>query len=173
MGNQAGLGELLRGLVSLGGGALSYNEPFIVYLDAIARGVGRLLAGATMPGYDYWSPSRVIPYTINEFPLWTFLFADLHPHLIAMPFGMLGVGIALNWVLGAGSWKLKAGGWKLETGSWKLGSLSPCFLVSLLPRFLVSLFPRFLVSSFPRFLVSLFPCLLSYSSSSSSAPSAR
>ncbi|MCX6031356.1 MAG: DUF2298 domain-containing protein [Chloroflexi bacterium] len=131
-GNQAGLGELLRGLVSLGGGALSYNEPVIVYVDAIARGLGRLLAGATLPGYDYWQPSRVIPYTINEFPLWTFLFADLHPHLIAMPFGMLVVGIALNWILEAGSWKL-------EAGSSRLVSLSPCFLVSLSTFLLVIL----------------------------------
>ncbi|MDT9150879.1 DUF2298 domain-containing protein, partial [Escherichia coli] len=31
---------------------------------------------------DYWASSRVIPYTINEFPYWSFLYADLHPHLI-------------------------------------------------------------------------------------------
>jgi YYY domain-containing protein len=47
-------------------------------------------------GFDYWSPSRVIPYTINEFPFWTFLFADLHPHLISMPFGMAAVGLSLH-----------------------------------------------------------------------------
>jgi YYY domain-containing protein len=58
-----------------------------------------LVTGAAAPAYDYWAASRVIPYTINEFPLWTFTFADLHPHLIAMPFGVLVIGLALDWVL--------------------------------------------------------------------------
>ncbi len=62
-----------------------------------------LLAGQLPPGFDYWASSRVIPETINEFPFWTFLFADLHPHLIAMPFGMLVVGLAANRVIAAGS----------------------------------------------------------------------
>ncbi|HEX9068906.1 MAG TPA: DUF2298 domain-containing protein, partial [Ktedonobacterales bacterium] len=51
------------------------------------------------PTYDYWASSRVIPClgnrgnpnvpcydtTINEFPYWSFLYADLHAHLIALP----------------------------------------------------------------------------------------
>lgn len=61
--------------------------------------LGSQLRGVAAPRYDYWAASRVIPNTINEFPLWTFTFADLHPHLIAMPFGLLVVGVALNWAL--------------------------------------------------------------------------
>ncbi|GAB4204058.1 MAG: hypothetical protein OHK0022_28850 [Roseiflexaceae bacterium] len=38
-------------------------------------------------------PSRVIPNTINEFPFWSFLFADLHPHLIALPITLLAAGL--------------------------------------------------------------------------------
>ena len=34
----------------------------------------------------FWDSSRVIPNTINEYPLWTFLFADLHAHALVMPF---------------------------------------------------------------------------------------
>ncbi len=64
--------------------------------------LGRLGGRSWLP-YDYWAASRVIPYTINEFPLWTFVFADLHPHLIAMPFGLLVVGLALNWMAGQGA----------------------------------------------------------------------
>jgi uncharacterized membrane protein len=62
-------------------------------------GVVHVIGGTPWPGYDFWGPSRVMPFTINEFPFWTFLFADMHPHLIAMPLGMLVVGLALNWVL--------------------------------------------------------------------------
>jgi uncharacterized membrane protein/4-amino-4-deoxy-L-arabinose transferase-like glycosyltransferase len=47
-------------------------------------------------GYNFWDPSRIIPNTINEFPYWSFLFADLHPHLINMPFTIFTVGLALN-----------------------------------------------------------------------------
>lgn len=68
-------------------------------LRQLAAWLRSLLAGAPPPGFDYWAASRVIPETINEFPFWTFLFADLHPHLIAMPFGMLVVGLAANRVL--------------------------------------------------------------------------
>ena len=68
-----------------------------------------LVSGRSLPEYDYWAASRVIPNTINEFPLWTFVFADLHPHMIAMPFGLLVVGLALNWVA-----RVEAGNWKLE-----------------------------------------------------------
>ena len=34
----------------------------------------------------FWDSSRVIPAGINEYPLWTFLFADLHAHALVMPF---------------------------------------------------------------------------------------
>ena len=68
-----------------------------------------LVTGRSLPEFDYWAASRVIPNTINEFPLWTFVFADLHPHMIAMPFGLLVVGLALNWVA-----RVEAGNWNLE-----------------------------------------------------------
>lgn len=96
-----------RGGWSWAGGALAVLLALLMgNLDALGQLVGRvqaLLAGAVPPGFDYWASSRVIPQTINEFPFWTFLFADLHPHLIAMPFGLLVVGLAANWVLMAGA----------------------------------------------------------------------
>lgn len=45
---------------------------------------------------DYWSASRVIPYTINEFPYFSFIFGDLHAHVIAMPFVLLAIMLILN-----------------------------------------------------------------------------
>ena len=39
--------------------------------------------------FDFWGPSRIVAHTINEFPFWSFLFADFHPHLIDMPFTLV------------------------------------------------------------------------------------
>ncbi len=66
-------------------------------LDAIKR--AKAVHSFSIP-YSYWNPSRVIPFTINEFPFWSFLFADLHPHLIAIPFTVLY--LALMWEFWAG-----------------------------------------------------------------------
>jgi len=65
--------------------------------------------------YWWWRASRVITeYSlaqewheiIDEFPFFSYLLGDLHPHVLAMPFGLLVVGVALNIFLG---------GWKGET----------------------------------------------------------
>ncbi len=48
--------------------------------------------------FDYfWATSRVIPNTINEFPFWSLAFADLHAHLLAMPFAFTFVALLLVW----------------------------------------------------------------------------
>ncbi|MFL5734040.1 MAG: DUF2298 domain-containing protein [Chloroflexia bacterium] len=46
--------------------------------------------------FDFWGPSRIVAHTINEFPFWSFLFADFHPHLIDMPFTLLMAALCLN-----------------------------------------------------------------------------
>jgi YYY domain-containing protein len=50
------------------------------------------LAHLPIPGFDYWRSSRVIPTTINEYPFWSFLFADLHAHVIDLPIVVLLIG---------------------------------------------------------------------------------
>ena len=42
-----------------------------------------LLTRARFDGF--WATSRVIPDTINEYPVWTALFADLHAHFLGFP----------------------------------------------------------------------------------------
>jgi YYY domain-containing protein len=44
----------------------------------------------------WWATSRVIPgFAIDEYPLWTTLFADLHGHFLALP--VLVVGLMWGW----------------------------------------------------------------------------
>jgi YYY domain-containing protein len=42
---------------------------------------------------------RDIDYTINEFPAFSFLLGDLHPHVLSLPFAVLAVAIAYRWFL--------------------------------------------------------------------------
>jgi YYY domain-containing protein len=60
-----------------------------------------LLAHVQPPAFDYWQSSRIIPFTINEFPFWSFLFSDLHPHVIDMPIAVLMLGILAALLLSA------------------------------------------------------------------------
>jgi YYY domain-containing protein len=46
----------------------------------------------------FWATSRVIKDTINEYPLWSLLFADLHAHVLAMPLLLLFAAQALQLV---------------------------------------------------------------------------
>ena len=66
----------------------------------------------------WWHASRVIHdkdllgnsiEVIDEFPFFSFLLGDMHPHVLALPFAILAVALALNLLLGAGSWKREAG----------------------------------------------------------------
>ncbi|NCP87343.1 MAG: hypothetical protein CO094_07275 [Anaerolineae bacterium CG_4_9_14_3_um_filter_57_17] len=69
-----------------------------------AQGIFKLLTGqGELPigwGEWYWNPSRVIPSgpgnEITEFPLFTFLYSDLHAHMISLPLATLMLGWALS-----------------------------------------------------------------------------
>jgi len=77
----------------------------ISHFDTVLSGASEVISGnAELPGSPgdwYFSASRPIlhdgPDTpIVEFPYFSFLYADLHPHLLTMPFFALG----FSWVLG-------------------------------------------------------------------------
>jgi len=58
--------------------------------------------------FNYWWPSRAVwddlpadeqtrrVYNITEFPLFSFLLGDLHPHVLSLPWTLLAVALALN-----------------------------------------------------------------------------
>ena len=51
---------------------------------------------SSMLSFNYWTSSRVIPNTINEFPFFSFLQGDLHPHMISITFQLLVILLLLN-----------------------------------------------------------------------------
>ena len=104
IGNLDAMGQVLRRL------AEQTQTPFqsqIPGLQTLVRAVSGAIhvysTGGRLSGFDWWAPSRVLPGTINEFPFWSFLFADLHPHMMSMPFTILFLALALNLVAGYGA----------------------------------------------------------------------
>jgi YYY domain-containing protein len=107
IGNLDGAGQLLRNLANLSTSPFQSSLPGLQTAVRAVDGLRMVVAnGASLPAYDFWGPSRVIPATINEFPYWSFLFADLHPHLIGIPFAALFLGVLLVLVRsGAQDWR--------------------------------------------------------------------
>jgi len=103
MGNLTAPVQLLSGWAQVGAREVAPSKiPGLTALKQLGAGLWSVIRGeAEMPAFDYWTrATRVIPNTINEFPYFSFLFADLHPHMIAMPFAILALAFALNIVLG-------------------------------------------------------------------------
>ena len=40
-----------------------------------------------------------IDYTIQEFPFFSFMLGDMHPHVMAIPFGLLLIALSWNWLI--------------------------------------------------------------------------
>jgi uncharacterized membrane protein len=100
VGNLDGFGQIVRVLAERSTIQVQSALPGVEVLVAGMVGLMQVATGrATLPPYDFWGPSRVIPNTINEFPYWSFLFADLHPHLISMPIALLLLGVILAGIL--------------------------------------------------------------------------
>jgi len=100
MGNLEGLLEVLH--------ARGIGSPsFWSWLDVIQEPVPSLSAGQWAPQrfFWWWQASRVVrDYTpwgdsqmvIDEFPAFSFLLGDMHPHVLALPFVLLVLALALN-----------------------------------------------------------------------------
>lgn len=83
--------------------------PGLESLVQAMKGFGMVLGGARLPlrpETPYWYPTRMIPPDssgvgpITEFPAFTFLYADLHAHLLALPYTLCALVVMVEWVLG-------------------------------------------------------------------------
>jgi YYY domain-containing protein len=116
------LGEIHLILLKLGEGMLDTFQSTVPGLASLVRTVigafELIFGGRALPiSIDewYWNASRAIPAgpgeaVITEFPFFTFLYADLHPNLIAQPLTFLSLSIALALVKGASG--PQARGWR-------------------------------------------------------------
>jgi YYY domain-containing protein len=86
-------------------GAAPRRSPVLVGMTAagLATVLGNLAGGVQflhhvdrLGTYDWWSPSRVIAGTANEFPFFSFLLGDLHAHVMASPFALVAVAYAIQ-----------------------------------------------------------------------------
>lgn len=134
MGNLEGVFEIVR---ANGWG----SQALWRWLDV--RGLGQTPPSTTWypdDGWWWWRASRVIHdrdplgnsmEVIDEFPFFSFLLGDNHPHVLALPFILLALGLALNVLLSRPdggeprSWlgRLTAGlweGWELDVPLWGL-----------------------------------------------------
>lgn len=73
-------------------------------IDGLAQVLSGLyesyIQGGEFPRFDYWRSTRVFEHgtggnEITEFPFFTFLYADLHAHMIAIPFAVLALGLSV------------------------------------------------------------------------------
>jgi len=124
VGNLDGLVQTLEGLWKVGSLQIRSTLPM---LEGVAKAGAGLLAvffgGKAMPEFDFWRSTRIIgpenPTPITEFPFFTFLYGDLHPHMIAMPIATLALGLVLALVLrGRGDSPLPEGEGQGEGVGW-------------------------------------------------------
>ncbi len=100
IGNLDGFAQIARQMAQRSQSTFESGIPLVETTVRAATGFWRVLTTAeTLGGYNFWDPSRVLPATINEFPYWSFLFADLHPHMIGIPFTVLFLALALTLLL--------------------------------------------------------------------------
>ncbi|GAA0659806.1 DUF2298 domain-containing protein [Salarchaeum japonicum] len=161
-----------RGYRPLAGGALAallfglasnVRTPVRVVVTLLPDGVGRWLANLAGVPYDaavidpgtfsYWPASRVIPGTINEFPLFAYLNGDLHAHMMSVTVLVAALAVLYAYWRSEGAWRrrllvygafppvlgllLATNTWSFPTGvglAWLALALSPRPPWTLLPE---------------------------------------
>jgi hypothetical protein len=111
LGNLGTLRMVLRGYQQIGiPGGLTDETGLFTRIVGTFQGIAKVVAeDVTLPyslGDWYWIPSRAIPAPndvepITEFPFFTFVYADLHAHMIALPIALLALAWVFSVILGA------------------------------------------------------------------------
>ncbi|MFZ3070457.1 MAG: DUF2298 domain-containing protein [Anaerolineaceae bacterium] len=109
LGNQGTVKLLVQTLCTMGAmGQTIEGSTLFQQIGWVFKGFGMYLNKVPLPLYPgdwYWYPSRVIPGDpITEFPFFTFLYADLHAHLIAMPLVVFAVAWGMSALFAKGKW---------------------------------------------------------------------
>jgi YYY domain-containing protein len=115
-------------LIELGGEPFESTIPGYPELVSMFEGIWKVVVEGHSLSIGntswYWHPTRIIPAEtgnpIAEFPAFTFLYADLHAHLISFPLTLLALALALYWVLDS-----RPRWWSLVIGGLVVGSLRP------------------------------------------------
>ncbi len=107
------------------GGRRSVGWIAAVFVALIGNLAGlREILARRVVNFDYfWATSRVIKDTINEYPLWSFLFADLHAHVLVMPFSLTFLALAVWWVRRAEAPAPLRSGWLFALLAFGLGAI--------------------------------------------------
>lgn len=111
IGNLAQVKLIVNGVRGLSSIPLDSGAPAILKLAQFTDGlshwaVDHNLDNTIRTEWWYWNSTRVIPAAdgeagpINELPFFTFLFGDLHAHMMALPITILVLALALNLIRG-------------------------------------------------------------------------
>ncbi|MCC7370422.1 MAG: glycosyltransferase family 39 protein [Chloroflexi bacterium] len=100
LGNLDGALQLLEVLWKAGGDGIQSGLPLVTGLSRALFGLAAMVTGGNRLSFDFWRSTRFIgpeePGPIHEFPYFTFLYGDLHAHMISMPLQVLVVAVALQ-----------------------------------------------------------------------------
>ncbi len=152
LGNLGTIKLIFLGLQRIGSpdGSVPVDIGFLQKWEWALKGLFFSLAGEGLPigrGEWYWIPSRVIPAPgdvepITEFPLFTFLYSDLHAHMLVMPITLFIIAWAISFVksraqLGRSQWLAALGvsalmiGALRPTNTWDLYTYFPLAAIAL------------------------------------------
>ncbi len=118
IGNLDGIAQVVRGGWNTAFHGSAY--PSLTFISDFWRSSRMIpqLEEVTPSALTFWLPDKVgsnpeMGFHITEFPFFSFLFADLHAHMIVIPFTLLALGLAVSLLVGlrgSSRWWLAATG---------------------------------------------------------------